>query len=251
MKTLLATVAAGLAAVALAAAAQAAPAVQAARAADPDECTGLQVCVPVKGPWVKLPAPAAGAGSAVAVEWELACPTKNYIVGGTDARATVAGVDVTFEAAIGSPVGAGKTTGNSAVFRATYGGSDAVATAFRPALGCVPTQGGGGGRSLVRYAAPVIPALPLDRHVEEHLLVRGSVATTTVSCKPGARLLRHSAAIGFDQAAPPTAAMLRAVSVTTKVKGASVTVVARTTSALLPLMKAKLQVRTVCTEGFQ
>lgn len=221
----------------------------AARAADPDECSGLQTCVPVKGPWVKLPAPAAGA--AVPVEWELSCPNKNYTVGGTDARATVSGVDITFEGKIGSPVGAGKTTGNSAVFRAVYGGSAPVATAFRPAIGCVPTQGGGGGRSLVRYAAPVVPALPLDRHVEEHLLVRGSVVTTTVSCKPGARLLRHSAAIGFDQAAPPSAALLRAVSVTTKVQGASVTVVARTSSALPPLAKAVLQVRTVCTEGFQ
>jgi hypothetical protein len=37
-----------------------------------DECRGLQVCLPVTGPWVAIPA-ADGGGPAVAV-WELRCP---------------------------------------------------------------------------------------------------------------------------------------------------------------------------------
>ena len=48
-----------------------------ARAAD--ECRGLQVCLPVPGPWVAIPVPT---GSGVpTVTWELRCPLRGYIVG--------------------------------------------------------------------------------------------------------------------------------------------------------------------------
>ena len=45
--------------------------------ATPRECRGLQVCVPVTGPWVAV--------HATSVQFLLSCP-RGYIVGGTDAE---------------------------------------------------------------------------------------------------------------------------------------------------------------------
>ena len=246
--------AAGALAVALAAVlgAGAAVADPAARAADPPECTGLQTCVPVKGPWVLLPAPATGAGKAAELEWELACPTQRYVIGGSAARATAPTVDVVMEGKPGSPVGAGTTTGNSMVFRGAYGGADPVPAAFRPAIGCVPTSGGGGGRSRVRYEVDYPPATQLVRHREEQQLRAGQTMQVVASCAGGGRLLHASAAIGFATGdTPPTATAMRAVALQQRIQGASIVVTARATQALLPTVKALLQVRTVCTEGFQ
>jgi hypothetical protein len=53
-----------------------------APAAAADECKGLQVCIPVAGPWVVIP-PAAGAARA---SWRLVCP--EGVVGGVDALAS-------------------------------------------------------------------------------------------------------------------------------------------------------------------
>ena len=51
-----------------------------------NECAGLQVCVPVAGPWVVVPA--GHHRAALAVEWQLTCP-RRHIVGGLDARLSV------------------------------------------------------------------------------------------------------------------------------------------------------------------
>ena len=54
-----------------------------------DECRGLQVCIPVAGPWVVIPQPAHLSATAT---WQLVCP--QGIVGGVDARASEAAVAV-------------------------------------------------------------------------------------------------------------------------------------------------------------
>ena len=84
-----------------------------ARAAD--ECKGLQVCVPVEGPWVTV--------SSAGADWELPCPLPGYIVGGTDARVTTVDVDVSFRGETGSPVGPGVTTKRSLVFHGVRTGA--------------------------------------------------------------------------------------------------------------------------------
>ena len=72
------------------------------------ECNGLQVCVPVAGPWVMTPGRAE-------TQWQLACP-KKFIVGGLDAELTSRALDLAFRATLGSPVNPGITTSTAAVF---------------------------------------------------------------------------------------------------------------------------------------
>ena len=85
-----------------------------------DECKGLQVCIPVKGPWVAIPAPG---GLATTTSWQLTCP--KGIVGGVDALASERAVAVEFPGRLGSPVNPGITTTKSLVFHGTYAGTAA------------------------------------------------------------------------------------------------------------------------------
>ena len=82
-------------------------AVAAAPAYATNECRGLQVCVPVAGPWV-LASPGQ-------VEFQLACP-KRFVVGGLDAELSSRGIDIGFVGNLGSPVNPGITTSKDAVF---------------------------------------------------------------------------------------------------------------------------------------
>ena len=102
------------------------------------ECKGLQICIPVKGPWVAIPAPG---GLATTASWKLVCP--RGVVGGVDARASDKAVAIEFPGRIGSPVNPGITTTNSLVFRGTYSGAVHRATSYQPYIGCIPTAGGG------------------------------------------------------------------------------------------------------------
>ena len=82
-----------------------------------NECAGLQVCVPVAGPWVVVPAPTAVPRTRV--EWQVTCP-RNHVAGGLDARLSVRAIDVAFLGSLGSPVNPGISTSRSVVFVATY-----------------------------------------------------------------------------------------------------------------------------------
>ncbi|MGZ8717281.1 MAG: hypothetical protein ACXWYO_09250, partial [Gaiellaceae bacterium] len=73
----------------------------AAAGAATTECRGLQVCVPVAGPWV-LATPAGA-------EFQLDCP-KRFIVGGLDAELSRPAVELGFVGGLGSPVNPGITT---------------------------------------------------------------------------------------------------------------------------------------------
>ena len=53
------------------------------------ECNGLMVCIPVKGPWVVIPAPESQVSIAM---WQLKCP--DGVVGGVDALASEPAVGV-------------------------------------------------------------------------------------------------------------------------------------------------------------
>jgi hypothetical protein len=81
-----------------------------------DECRGLQVCLPVPGPWVAIPAPS---GDGVpSVTWEMRCPLRGYIVAGIDARVSDRAVDVSIRGENGAPVSPGVTTGRAVLFTA-------------------------------------------------------------------------------------------------------------------------------------
>src|SRR5205823_5863747 len=140
-------------------AAAAALALLAAPAGATNECRGLQVCVPVAGPWVVVPT-----GNKVPrphVEYELSCP-KGFVVGGLDAELTDRSIDVTFQALLGSPVNPGITTSRAALFGATASAAS-PAPSFRPHIGCLP--GTGGGRRIPTVAHVVPPGHPTTRRV--------------------------------------------------------------------------------------
>src|SRR5262249_39069738 len=54
------------------------------------ECDGLQICVPIAGPWVVVPSAGVKLRS---VEFQLDCP-RGYIVGGLDAELSVREIDI-------------------------------------------------------------------------------------------------------------------------------------------------------------
>ncbi len=241
-------VACSVIAVAAAGVAGAAGASGAARAALNDECTGVQVCVAVKGPWVKIPA--GQRGRILPTEWELKCRGPNDTIGGTDAIGSTRTVAVTFQASPGSPVRSGVSTHNAVVFSGLDGGGGTSAVTYRPAIGCIPGGGGSGARSRVSYQATFPPFTGLDIRSSDTAIEAGQPLRIAEDCQIGGRLLHASSALGFLGARPPSAALLRSISSREEITSDSF-IVTVTPGATLPRdARVVLQVRIICTEGF-
>ena len=219
--------------------------VGAGRAAD--ECRGLQVCLPVPGPWVAIP-PSEGGGPAVAV-WELRCPLKGYIVAGIDARVSDRSIDVSFRGENGAPVSPGVTTGREVLFTAVYSGTGRQTTAFQPFVGCIPSSGGGG-RALTSSTAPAayVPAQPIERRVARKRLVSGGTVRVAQSCPAGTRLLGAQHAYGFYVGAQPGTSLLDAVSVRQTIAGRTVVARASVDASVPRRLRVELQVHALCTK---
>jgi hypothetical protein len=218
-----------------------------ARAAD--ECRGLDVCLPVEGPWVVIPAPAKEQPTSTVV-WELRCPLEGYIIGGTDARVSDPAIDVSIRGATGSPIAPGVTTSERVFFTAVYTGTARRVTTFRPFIGCIPTQGGGG-RALTSYSQsqPGPPGTPLERRVVQRRFLTGRTRTATAACRPGERLVGASHAIGFQTDLPPGDSIRREAKATRTVSGTRVTV-RGTASAQLPRgLAVEIQAHALCAKG--
>ena len=216
-----------------------------ARAAD--ECRGLQVCLPVTGPWVAIPAAEAG-GPAVAV-WELRCPVKGYIVAGIDARVSDRSIDVSFRGENGAPVSPGVTTGREVLFTAVYAGTGRRTTTFQPFVGCIPSSGGGG-RALTGTTARTayVPARPIERRVVRKRLVSGGTVRVVQSCPAGARLLGAQHAYAFYVGAQPGGSLLDAVDVRQTISGRTVVARASVDASVPRRMRVELQLHTLCTK---
>ena len=206
-----------------------------------DECKGLQVCIPVAGPWVAIPA-----GSAPAIApWRLVCP--DGVVGGVDAHVSEASGAVEFPGRIGSPVNPGITTTKTIVFQGTYAGRARRPTSYQPFIGCIPASGGGSRTptALVprRDIKPGEPITVRSRtlHVEE-----GRLARATLTCRPGERLLRSSHSVGLFTPAVPTRRQLAAVHVVRVRRGGTILVSATRGGALDPTVRADVQVLAEC-----
>lgn len=216
-----------------------------ARAAD--ECRGLQVCLPVTGPWVAIPA-AEGGGPAVAV-WELRCPVKGYIVAGIDARVSDRSIDVSFRGENGAPVSPGVTTGREVLFTAVYAGTGRRTTTFQPFVGCIPSSGGGG-RALTGATARTayVPARPIERRVVRKRLVSGGTVRVVQSCPAGARLLGAQHAYAFYVVAQPGASLLDAVDVRQTISGRTVVARASVDASVPRRMRVELQLHALCSK---
>jgi len=183
-------------------AAVAAPSAQAT-----NECRGLNVCVPVAGPWVVTT-------SSSQAQYDLSCPAR-FVVAGLDAELSTHGIDIGFVGAMGAPVNPGITTQRDAVFLGrVVRGSSAGAT-FRPHVGCVPAAGGGQ-RAPTAYNA-FAPGRPVDRRVHE-FAARGN-RTVSARCPRREVLSAATHAVGFFRSTPPPAAVTGAVHVVQSTHG--------------------------------
>ncbi len=207
------------------------------------ECRGLQVCVPVAGPWIVVPT---GAGvPRPQVQYQLSCP-KGFIAGGLDAELSDRAIDLGFLGAIGAPVNPGITTSRDVVFVASYVGASRGTPTFRPHIGCMPSSGGGG--RIPTAARVVPPGKPTIRRVHNVTLRSGGVQRVTQSCAAGERLVGAAHAIGFYTATPPSSTLIASVTATQAVRGGRVIVSVRSGTALLGV-RAIVQVEAVCAGG--
>ncbi len=220
----------------------AAAAVAATPAVSANECDGLQVCVPVAGPWVSLSS--SGGTSRPGVAWQLTCP-RGYIVGGLDAELTHRAIDVSFLGRLGSPVNPGITTARAVTFVGTYVGASSGARSFKPYIGCMPTSGGG---TRVPTSVSVFPpGQPVTRRVKS-VRVRPGSATVTQSCRAGERLVGASHAFGFFTRTPPSASLMSSVTGSSTVSGGTVRVNVRG-DAELGGVRAVIQVHALCARA--
>jgi len=209
----------------------------ATRAEAANECRGLRVCVRVVGPWVVVPA------SHARVEFQLACP-RRYLVGGLDAELSDPAIDVAFLGKLGAPVAPGITTSRKAVFVATFVGSARRAVTFRPHLGCVPSNGAGGG---IPTAVVVRPGQPAVRRVRTLRVAPGRTRFVAAGCASAERLVAGSHAVGFYTARPPAARLVAAVSTSQSL--ARDHVVVRVRGGALGRVRAIVQVSAICAGG--
>ncbi len=213
-----------------------------------NECRGLQVCLPVTGPWVAIPQ-AQGGAPAVAV-WELRCPVRGYLVAGVDARVSDRSIDVSFRGENGAPIGPGVTTGREVLFTAVYAGGGRRTTAFQPFIGCIPSSGGGG-RALTATSTRTAytPGRPIERRVARKRLVSGGTVRVVQRCPAGARLVGAQHAYGFHVGAEPGASLLGAVRVQRTVVGQSVVARATLAASVPHGLRVELQLHALCTRG--
>jgi hypothetical protein len=193
---------------ALAAVAAALATIAAAPAGATNECKGLQICVPITGPWVLTPA-------AAEVQYQLPCP-KGFVVAGLDAELTTRGIQVSFRGALGSPVNPGITTTTAAVFFGRLVRGTDPAASFRPHIGCIPASGGGQRLPTSLHVYP--PAKPTLPEMTE-IPVRLGTHRYVKRCATGEQLVSASHAIAFYTVAPPTRALAASVGVVQSVRG--------------------------------
>ncbi len=217
----------------------------AAPAAGANECQGLQVCVPVAGPWVVVPA--ATGPVRPRVEYQVTCPAR-HVAGGLDARLSQRAIDVGFLGTLGSPVNPGISTARSVVFTGVFVGVTPRAPTFKPFVGCMPSAGGGA-RVPTSAAAPAVfpPGQPTTRRVKT-VRVRPGTSTVRQGCLAGERLVGASHAFAFDTRQPPSSSLVAGVSGRRSVAGGRVVVRVRG-DAELGGVRALVQVHAVCSRA--
>jgi hypothetical protein len=205
------------------------------------ECRGLQVCIPVAGPWVVVPA---AKGVAVA-QWELKCP--EGVVAGLDARVSDPRIGIKFSGRLGSPVNPGITTTDRVVFTARYTGGRNTAMTFRPFIGCVPVRGGG--RRTPTAAAPspgLVPAEPITTRVMTVPVYAGALSRVSHRCQRGEHLLHATYAVGLYTKKIPTPAERLSVNVVHRVVEEQI-LVSATRRGLPRNVRAEVQLHAECT----
>jgi hypothetical protein len=211
------------------------------------ECNGLLVCIPVKGPWVKIP-PQSG-NRRLPTYYHQSCPSDS-VIGGLDAEVTHRSIDLSFAGALGGPVSPGVTTSTAAVFAATETGRLPLPTAFRPLLGCVPGGGGGRGRtfrqrtrSLTAVAAE--PGQPTVTRARSFAVRGGRGSVAWRGCLPDERLISAGHAVAFHMQKQPTARQLSQVTARAVAGGRRIRVTTER-GPVVANLRVRVQIHAVC-----
>ena len=204
------------------------------------ECDGLQVCVPVAGPWVVVPA--SRGVPRPKVEYQLSCP-RRHTAGGLDAELSQRAIDLHFLGTLGSPVNPGISTAQAVVFVGSYVGENPRGPTFKPYVGCIPSAGGGGRvPTSVRSFPPGQPTIRRVRNVR----VRPGIATVAQGCRAGERLVDAAHAFAFNTRTAPSQSLVSSVSGRRAIRNGRV-VVRVSGDAELGGVRALVQVQAVCS----
>ena len=208
-----------------------------------DECKGLQVCIPVAGPWVVIPAPA---GASATATWQLVCPQgvvgrrrrqgergkRRGRVPRTDRQPGQPGHHDDRIAALQGHLRGARPQGHElpALHRLHPGRRRRVrARRWR----------------FSRVSADVKPGEPITLRVETLDLVPGRLARKTLTCRKGERLLRSTHSVGIYTVDVPTAAQFGSVRVVRVRRGGRI-LVSATRRGLDPGLRASVQVQMEC-----
>ena len=172
------------------------------------ECLDISNCKAVFGPWVVVPA----SGEATFL---MACyPRFNYVVGGTDSRASSSAVRVWFDGRLGGAIGVPPTNvlaRSSLLFHASS--ENGRVGSFLPILGCVSLRPATKQATYsVRRAAATpgtAPSAPLDlrannRSIDEPVMLVGT------GCAPHEKVIGAWSAISFNTTEPPARSFVTA-----------------------------------------
>lgn len=211
------------------------------------ECNGLLVCIPVAGPWVKIPAQAGSLR--LPTYYSQSCPSGS-VVGGLDAEVTHRSIELSFAGNLGGPVSPGVTTASAAVFAATETGRLSLPTAFKPLLGCIPGGGGGRGRTMrpptrSLTAGAAERGEPTVRRVKSFRIPAGRTMQVSHGCLQDERLIASAHAIAFHMKKAPSARQLSEVDAKATVQGRRVVVTAHA-GVVVSGLPVRVQIQAVC-----
>lgn len=220
-----------------------------ARSATPvgTECNGLLVCIPVAGPWVKVP-PQSG-NRRLPTYYRQGCPSGS-VVGGVDADVTHRSIELSFAGSLGGPVSPGVTTSTAAVFAAIETGRLPLPTAFRPLLGCIPGGGGGRGRTMrppsrSLTSVGIAPGEPTVMRVRSFRVRTSRPTAGAHGCRRDERLVSFSHAVAFHTRRAPSAQQLSQVEARATMRAGRIRVTARA-GPIASQVRVQVQILAVC-----
>jgi len=213
------------------------------------ECSNVQSCIAVTGPWVVVPA----TGEAT---YLVKCPNRlNFLTGGTDAQASSADIRVWWDGPLGAPLGTPlhrespiSNAGTVLLFHAVS--NDGRMGSFQPSLGCIKLQATTKRSTLSAQALSATPAATpsaaLDLRAKIILLGPGLTLSAKSSCVRKEKLVGSWYSLAFETVAPPDLAHVDAVAVQTKVHDNAVSAVITTKDSLPEPPQAEVQLGAMC-----
>jgi hypothetical protein len=207
------------------------------------ECQNLAYCYGVRGPWIVVPAN----GEATFL---FGCPQQakavgDFLLGGSDARASSTHVEVWYDGRLGAPIGVQtpKSSTTGLLFHAVT--DNGRPGSFQPVLGCINLTQASKLSTVSAVTTPPVGTLSAPPPKFNATLVElepGWVRTITERCVGKDRLLGGWGAVGFGTAGPPV--LPQAVKITTADVGNSVHAQVRTSTSVPYLIQ--IQVGVMC-----